>query len=425
MGRRRALERQVTLVTCRKREYLRGMDLSSRARSIPPSLVFELNSRIGELRSQGVDVVGLGAGQPDFPSPPEALAAAQAFESKGQVGYTPAAGLPELRKAAAELVSRVTGVEYEAAQLVVTNGAKEALALAIAAVCDPGDEVLLPRPAWLSYEPMCQAMDARPVYVDGDGDNGFRVSAAALDAAVTDRTRALIINSPGNPTGLVYTRDELAALAQVCIDRDLTLISDEIYWPFVFEGEFCSPASLPGMAERTVVVNGVSKSHSMTGWRIGFLAAPAPLAKAVSSLKSHVSSNASTPAQHATLGALAAGDTHANTMRVAFARRRALALKHLQAMPDIVLEPPAGAFYVFPRVDAYYTARLSGSIPFCTALLEKARLAAVPGAAFGEDRCIRLSIAAADDVLEEGLRRMAGFLASLRAPVSDEASAGG
>jgi aspartate aminotransferase len=316
----------------------------------------------------------------------------------------------------------VSGTSYEAKQLVVTNGAKEALALALAAACDPGDEVLLPCPAWLSYGPMCQAVDAVPVLVPGDADRGFRWDPAALDAAVTSRTRAVVVNSPGNPTGLVYTRDELAAIAQVCIDRDLLLISDEIYWPFVFDGTFCSPASLPGMAERTIVVNGLSKSHSMTGWRIGFLAAAPHIAKACGSLKSHLSSNAATPSQHAAIAAIQAGDAHAEMMKAAFARRRDIALAAVTSMPDVVLEPPAGAFYVFPRVDAYYRGDIDGSIALCASLLEHERLAVVPGAAFGEDRCIRLSIAAADDVLADGLARMARHLAALREGVAGRSS---
>ncbi len=390
------------------------MQISARSASIPPSVVFELNARVGELRKAGEDVISLGAGQPDFPSPPEALEAAQAFIAKGQVGYTPASGIPELRAAAAEHLNQVSGTSFSPQQVVVTSGAKEALALAISTACDPGDEVLMPAPGWLSYAPMCQAVDAVPVPVPGNPERGFRWDLDVLAAAITPRTRALLVNSPSNPTGLVYSRDELEGIAGVCRDHDLLLISDEIYSPFVYEGEFSSPGSLPGMAERTVVVNGVSKSHSMTGWRIGFLGAPPQVAAACGSLKSHLTSNAATPSQHAALAALQGGDGHAQMMKAAFARRRTLALDAIASMPDVVLEAPAGAFYVFPRVDAYYTGDIDGSVALCAALLEHKRFAAVPGAAFGEDRCIRLSIAAADEVLAEGLGRMADFLASRR-----------
>jgi aspartate aminotransferase len=393
------------------------MELSSRAQSIPPSLVFELNARVGALRRAGEDVIGLGAGQPDFPSPPEAVEAARAFLEGGQVDYTPASGIPELRTAAAQLLQRVSGAPYVAEQVVITNGAKEGLFLAMAALCDPGDEVLVPQPAWLSYAPMAQAADVVAVPVAGDPDRGFRITPEALDAAITDRTRALVLNSPSNPTGLVYSRAELLALATVLVTRDLSVISDEIYWPFVYEGSFCSMASLPGMAERTVVINGVSKSHSMTGWRIGFLGARPELAKACGSLKSHISSNAAAPSQHAALAALAAGDGHAEMMATAFRRRRTLALQALAEVPDVMLEAPAGAFYVFPRVDAYYAAEITGSVALCAALLEDMRLAVVPGAAFGEDRCLRISIAADDAVLADGLGRLTDFLAKLRTHV--------
>ena len=395
------------------------MSLSRRALSIPPSAVFELNNRVAALRREGVEVVALGAGQPDFAGPPEASEAAAAATRDGHVGYTATAGIPPLREAAAEHVSRVVGVTYGPEQLVVTNGAKEALALAIAAVCDPGDTVLVPQPAWLSYEPMAQAFGVTAHPLAGDAERGFRLDPAAItEAAAATGAKALLINSPCNPTGLVYTREELTALVDAALAADLWILSDEIYWPFVFEGEFVSPAALSGAAERTIVINGLSKSHSMTGWRVGFLAAPLAAAKACNSLKSHLSSNCSVPAQHAALGALGAGTGLIDTMREAFARRRTLALEALTAVPDVVLDPPAGAFYVFPRVDAFYRDGLQGSVALCGALLEQAHVAVVPGAVFGEDRCVRLSIAAADEQLAEGIDRLGRFLSGLREGVS-------
>lgn len=390
------------------------MKPSKRSLSIPASVTFAIDTRVKELKAQGVDVVGLGAGQPDFPCPPEAVAAASAFIAGGQVGYTPAAGIAPLRAAAARHLSEITGVAYDAAQLVVTDGAKEALTLAIAALADPGDEILVPTPGWLSYQPMSQITCAIPVDLPTDAEHHFKLTPEALDAAINERTRAVLINSPGNPTGGVYTADELAALCQVIVARDIALISDEIYWCFVFDGEHVSPASLPGMAERTIVINGVSKSHAMTGWRIGFLAAPLPLARVCASMKSHMTSNAAAPSQHAALAALEAGDSHTRMMRDAFLRRRGLAVEALRALPGIKLSPPDGAFYVFPRVDAHYDEQTPGSVEFCAALLEQVRLAAVPGATFGEDRCIRLSIAAADEVIADGIARLGAFLESRR-----------
>jgi len=390
------------------------MKPSQRALSIPASLVFTIDSRVKELKAQGIDVIGLGAGQPDFPCPPAAVEAASAFIADGLVGYTPAAGIPPLREAAARHVSGITGVAFDSRQVVITDGAKEALTLAMAALTDPGDEILVPTPGWLSYQPMAGIVCARPVDLPTSAESGFKLTPEALDEAIGERTRAVLINSPGNPTGGVYTRDELTALCEVVVARDIALISDEIYSCFVFEGEHVSPAALPGMAERTIVINGVSKSHAMTGWRIGFLAAPLELANAAASMKSHMTSNPAAPSQHAALAALEAGNEHTAMMADAFLRRRALAIEALGALPDIELCPPDGAFYVFPRVDAHYGAEISGSVDFCAALLEQARLAAVPGAAFGEDRCIRLSIASADEIIEEGIARLGKFLAQRR-----------
>lgn len=406
-------ERPPGVTTPRDRGIVAAMQPSRRSAAVPPSVTFAIDNRVTELRSQGADVVGLGAGQPDFLTPPEAIEAARAFIAEGRVLYTPAAGLPALREAAAAHLSRICEVPYEASQLVVTNGAKEGLSLAFTAVCDPGDEVVLPQPSWVSYVPMAEVVGLKVVHAPTDADNGFKLTAEGLEAACSERTRAVLLNSPSNPTGSVHTPAELAELAEVIVARDLTLISDEIYWCYVFEGRHVSPASLPGMAERTVVINGLSKSHAMTGWRIGFLAAPAPVAAAIASIKSHTSSNIAAPSQHAALAALAAGSAHTEHMAAAFRRRRDLAVAALDAMPGVELVPPQGAFYVFPRVDALYGGSIGGSIELCQQLLDQELLAAVPGAAFGEDRCIRLSIAAADEQISEGLARMARCLGQL------------
>lgn len=390
------------------------MKLSPRTAGIPTSVTFAIDARVRELRDGGVDVIGLGAGQADFPAPPEIEAAVQVRlrEAAGMVRYTPAAGLPELRAAAARHVSKVSGVDYEASQLIVTNGAKEGLALAIAALLDPGETLLLPSTCWLSYEPMARAFGVKARAVEVDERNHFKPSAEAIDAAARQGARALLLNSPNNPTGAVLSEAELSDIAEVCRARDLSVISDEIYWPYVWEGRFASIAALPGMAERTVVVNGLSKSHAMTGWRVGFAAGPAEIVKGISSLKSHLSSNASLPAQWAAIAALDAGEGHLATIVEAFARRRGLAVEALTDAPGVQLDAPQGAFYVFPRIDALYTDALSGSVAFCEQLLEEQRLAAIPGAAFGEDRCLRLSIAAPDEQLVEGLARLVRFAAA-------------
>ncbi|GJM22044.1 MAG: aminotransferase [Planctomycetota bacterium] len=392
------------------------MKASQRAASIAPSVTFAIEARVRELREQGLDVIGLGVGQPDFAGPPQAAEAVIAglAESEGRVGYTAASGTLELREAAAAHVSRVSGCTYSAQDLIVTNGAKEALALALAAAGDPGDTLLLPSVNWLSYAAMAQAYDLKPHDVPVNAENHFKLRAAALDAAAAQTgARLLLLNSPNNPTGAVFSEAELLDIAAVCVARDITVISDEIYWPFVFDGRFVSIASLPGMAERTFVVNGLSKSHAMTGWRVGFLAGHGPALKAAASLKSHLSSNASVAAQWAAQGALASGPEHTANIASAFARRRDLALELLAEIPGLQVDPPQGAFYVFPRVDALYGGEIQGSVAFCQRLLEEQRLAAVPGAAFGENRCIRLSIAVDDATLEQGLARLAAFATAL------------
>ncbi len=390
------------------------MHLARRAQSVSGSATLELGAKVAELRAQGRDIISLAAGEPDFPSPPEALAAARAFLEKGHVKYTPGSGLPELRKVAAEWVSAQCGAEFGAGQLHVTCGAKEALALALMALAGQGDEVIVPTPAWISYEPMVALADAKAVTVPCRAADGYKLSPAALAGAITSRTRALLFNSPNNPTGAVYTAAEIDALAAVLAKHpDITVISDEIYSPFLYVGRHVSPAAHPALAGRVVVVNGVSKVYSMTGWRIGFLAGPKALADAVGNLKSHVTSNASTPAQVAALAALQAGDGFPKRMLAAFGERRRAVLAAIAKMPGVQCAPPDGAFYVWLKVDALYGGRVNGSAELARLLLDEVGVAGVPGAAFGEDRCLRFSIAASDAQLAEGFARIGRCFASL------------
>jgi aspartate aminotransferase len=392
------------------------MHVAPRAQTLSASATLELGAKVAELRAAGVDVISLGAGEPDFPTPPEAIAAATAFIAKGRVHYTHPNGLPELRAAAAESLSRSTGLSWTGEQVIVTCGAKEGVALAILAAAGAGDEVLVPTPAWISYEPMVAIAEARVVRLPCDEGSGWKLLPQTLQAALTPRSRVLVLNTPNNPTGAVYTQAELIALGRVLEGRDILVVSDEIYSPFVYEGRHVSPASIPGMAGRTVVVNGVSKSYAMTGWRIGFVTGPQPIVDAVARLKSHISSNAAAPSQHAALAALKSGDGWPRTMAEAFVRRRKLAVEALRRMPGLSVQVPAGAFYVFPRVDGLFGGRIRGSSEFCRLLLDEVRVAVVAGADFGEDRCVRLSIATADDRLSEALTRIGRCVAGLSAP---------
>ena len=391
------------------------MPLSRRVGRIAPSVTFEIEAQIAELRARGLAIIGLGAGQPDFPTPAPALAAARRSLESGRVLYTASSGLPELRTEAARYLSATSGHAWTARDVVVTCGAKEGLALTMLARVDEGDEVVMPDPCWLSYEPMVLAAGGRRVAVATDAEDGFALHAERLARAVGPRTRVIVLNTPSNPTGAVLTRAELEGLARVLAPfPDAVVVSDEIYSPFVFEGEHVSPASVPGLSDRTVVVNGCSKAFSMTGWRIGFVAAPAPITAAIGNLKSHMTSNAATPSQHAALGALREGQGGIAAMVAAFARRRRLVVEALGAIEGVTLVEPRGAFYAFPRVDAFYADEIAGSVDFCAALLEEAHVALVPGAAFGEDRCVRLSYAVADEELREALERITAFLAARR-----------
>jgi aspartate aminotransferase len=390
------------------------MHPASRTQSVSGSATLALSAKVAELRAAGVDVISLGAGEPDFPTPPEAIRAAQDFVAQGTVHYTASSGLPELRAAAARALSESTGVGWTPGQVVVTCGAKEGLARALLALVEPGDEVIVPTPAWISYEPMVALCGGKVVHARCAEADGYKLTAAGLRAALTPRTRVLLLNSPNNPTGAVYTAQEFAALGKLLADTDATVVSDEIYSPFVFEGAHVSPAAVPGMIGRTVVVNGVSKSYAMTGWRIGFLAGPRALVDAVADAKSHMTSNAAAPSQVAALAALKSGPAWPARMAEAFRRRRDATVAALSAMRGVSLAAPVGAFYVFPRMDAFYGGAIGGSTDFCTALLDQARVAAVPGDAFGEDRCVRFSIAVDDGRLAEGMTRLAAFLDELR-----------
>jgi len=372
----------------------------------------ELAAQVAALRAGGADVISLSIGEPHFKSPPEALDSATEFIGHGHIGYTAGAGRADLRAAAAGFLQRQCGVAFDPADVVVTNGAKEGLTCAILALAGPGDEVLCPAPAWMSYAPMCTIAGARLVEVPCDPARGFLPRAEDIAAALTPATRVLLLNSPNNPTGAVYDSATLGALAAVLAGRpDIAVISDEIYSPFVYAGRHVSPATLPGLAERTVIVHGLSKGYAMTGWRIGFVAAPRAVAASIGALKSQMSSSACAVSQQAGVAALAGGDVWAVAMRSAYAARRLQALAAVAALPGVVLQAePQGAFYVFPRVDAVFGPGCAGSVEFCAQLLAEEGLALVPGGYFGEDRCVRLSYAAGEDTLTAGLARLSRFV---------------
>jgi aspartate aminotransferase len=373
------------------------------------------------LRAEGKDVISLGAGQPDFPSPEAALKGGiEAIES-GRTRYTAVAGTPELRAMIARKLKEENGLAVTANQVVVSAGAKQAIYHALLALVDPGDTVLIPTPAWPSYVEMVRLVGGVPVTIPLSSANGWRLTSELLMKAIegaSPRPSVLVFNHPANPTGAVYARDELLRLAEVVRGEELFVIADEIYEHLVYGADFTSFATLPGMRSATLVVNGFSKAFSMTGWRMGYAAGPAPVMKALASLQSHTAGNPSSVSQHAALKALEAhldggeGREPLVRMQTAFQKRRDLVCRLLSEIPGVAFVPPRGAFYVFVDVSAYYGRPLAedrvayDSLAMAQYLLDIAGVAVVPGGVFGDDRAIRLSFAASAEDLTVALRRI-------------------
>lgn len=396
------------------------MRISDRVRRLTPSLTLALIAKTRALKAQGRDIVSLGAGEPDFPTPePIRRAAGRAIES-GQTRYTDVAGIPELRKAIADLYSAQWGLRYAPSQAIVTTGAKHALFQAIQALVDAGDRVLVPQPSWLSYPDMVLAAGGVPVPVACTEERGFKLTPDVLHAACDANPGAtmLIFNGVSNPTGVVHSPAEMAALAAVAEERDLVVLSDEIYERMVYGDARTAPfaATHPAAAARTICVSGVSKTYSMTGWRIGWAVGPADAIDAMTTLQGQSTSNTCSIAQHAALEALRAEPALVAGMIAEFDARRRRIVERLRAIPDVRVTLPEGAFYVFPRVDAYFGRRpgLTGSIPMAESILEEAGVAVIPGKPFGSDAHIRLSYACSMADIEKALDRLSAYFASLR-----------
>lgn len=391
------------------------LKLSTWAENIAPSPTLAVDAKAKALKAAGEDVCGFGAGEPDFDTPEFIKEAAVRALREGRTKYAPAAGIPELRRLLAERWVAVNGLErLEPAQVVVSPGGKFSCYLAIRAVCGPGDEALVPAPYWVSYPEMVKLSGASPVFVTAGDDTEFKITPERVEEAITPRTRLLILNSPSNPTGTVYTREELAGLVEVALRHGLYLLSDEIYERLLYDGvEHCSPASFGEEAAAvTITVSGFSKTYSMTGWRLGTMAAPPAVARAVADLQSQTTSNATTFAQYGALAALeneeAAAKAVGDMLRV-FDRRRKQLHAGLEAVSGIRCLLARGAFYLFPRVSG---CGLS-STDFAAALLEKEKVAVVPGVAFGADDYVRLSYAVSDDVITKGVERLSRFCEGL------------
>ena len=394
-----------------------SLHLARRMASLEPSATLAMAAKASALAASGVHVIDLSVGEPDFPTPAHICAAAEAAIRAGKTKYTPAAGIPDLRKAVAADASRRTGLAVTPAQVVVSNGAKHALHNVFMALLDEGDEVIVPAPYWVSYGELIKLSGAKPVLLETSIADDFKLRPEAFRAALTPKTRMLLLCSPSNPTGVVYTPDELRALADIAIEADLAVIADEIYDQLVFDGRQSPsfPTLRPGLADRTVVVAGVSKTYSMTGWRIGWTISPEPLAKAIGNLQSQETSNPCSVSQHAALAALTGPQDCVADMCRAFQKRRDLVAKTLSALPGVRLPEIGGAFYAFFNIQeplARAQSRgIATSAAWCEALLEQEHVALVAGSAFGAEGHVRMSFAAAEEKLTDGLARIARFLA--------------
>jgi len=395
------------------------MKIAKRVLDIRPSMTLAVSAKAKAMKAQGIDVVGFGVGEPDFKTPPHICDAAIKAIRDGHHGYVvPSSGLPDLKKAVAEYLKRISGLSYEPAQVLIGCGGKHALYEAFLATLEPGDEAVLPAPYWVSYPEMIRLAGAKDVIIAAGADQGFKITPRQLAAAITPRTRVVVLNSPSNPTGVVYTRAELAALADVVAGKDLWVFSDEIYNELVYDGvDTCSFATLrPELMKQTVTFGGVSKTWAMTGWRIGWAAGPADLIKAMGNLQDQSTSNPTSISQYAAIAAVSGPVEPLAAMKAEFDRRRHYMVARLSAMPGVKCVRPQGAFYCFPDVSATYDKVLGKGVQgpksaaWSEQVLEKAGVAVVPGGAFGDDNCVRFSFATSMQQIEKGLDRLEKFL---------------
>jgi aspartate aminotransferase len=385
--------------------------ISQRAAALTPSLTLAIDAKAKQMKADGLDVVGFGAGEPDFDTPQHIKDAAAKALAAGFTKYTPSSGIPELRQAIADKFQRENGLSYKPSQVIVSCGGKHSCYNTILATCQDGDEVIIPAPYWLSYPEMVKLAGAQPVIVPTTDQTEFKMTPDQLRAAITTRTRLLVLNSPSNPTGSVYTPAELRALADICVEKHVLIMSDEIYEHLLYDGAIHqSVASFSAEhQEHTIIVHGFAKAWSMTGWRLGFLAAPEPIAKAIDAIQSHSTSNPTSFAQKGAVAALTGPQDHLKAWLAEYNRRRTVAWERLNRIPGISCVNSKGAFYLFPNISRTGLK----STEFCARLLEQQKVAAVPGIAFGADDYLRISYATSLANIEKGLDRLDQFARSL------------
>ena len=394
--------------------------VAQRMSTLSPSLTLAISAKAKAMKAAGESVVSFGVGEPDFNTPEHIVEAAKIALDNGQTKYTPSSGLLPLRKAICEKFKKDNGLDYEPSQIIVSNGAKHSIFNVCYAVLDAGDEVIIPAPYWLTYPEVVKVCGATPVYIDCKKENKFKFTAEELKAAITPKTKMLIFNSPSNPTGAVYTEEEVRAIAKVCEEAEIFVLSDEIYEKLCYNGvkPFSIAACSEKMKDLTITVNGVSKTYAMTGWRVGYLAAPKDVAKAIDSFQSHATSNACSISQAATLEALASSEEEVQAMVDVFDERRAKLLALIDEIDGVSAVEPDGAFYVMLVVGdlygkSYHGKTINNSVEFADVLLDAEKVATVPGVSFGADDCLRLSYSLSEADIEEGLKRIKRFVEAL------------
>jgi aspartate aminotransferase len=387
------------------------MELARRTREVKPSVTLAISAKAKAMEAEGIDVCSFSAGEPDFDTPEHIKAAAAAALAMGKTKYGAAAGEAVLREAIAQKLQADNQLNYQAANILVTNGGKHSLFNLMMALLNPGDEVIIPAPFWLSYPEMVRLADGTPIIVGTDASTGYKLRPEVLEQTITERTKLLILNSPSNPSGIVYTQAELAGLAEVIVRHDLLVVSDEIYEKIIYgDARHVSIGSLGAeIFDRTIISSGFAKAYSMTGWRVGYLAAPLKLIQAASTIQGHSTSNVCTFAQYGALAALQGSQDCVAEMLAAFSGRRSLVLDGLSAIPGLDCAKPDGAFYVFVNISKTGLT----SLDFCQKILESQKLAAIPGLPFGADDHIRLSYATNTQTLEKGIDRLAAFMKEL------------
>ena len=391
--------------------------VSKIAEAVRASTTLAVDSLAKQMKADGLDVVGFGTGEPDFNTPDNINMAGIRAICDGKTKYTPAAGIIPLRKAIAQRLKEDCGVDYDYTQIVVASGAKHSVYIALAAITNPGDEIIIPAPFWVSYYEMVRMVGGTPVIVEAGEEQNFKITAQQLEAAITDKTKCLMLNNPSNPTGMIYSAEELRAIVDVCVKHDLYILADEIYYQLIYDGiEFTSIASLgEEVKERTLLINGVSKSYAMTGWRVGYCAANKTLAKIMSNFLSHSTGAPSTISQWASVEALTGPQEGIEAMRLAFLERRDYIVKRINSIPGVSCIVPNGAFYVMMNIEQLIGKTLGGKLienddDFAVALLEKALVAVVPCSGFGMNNFVRWSYAASMENIEKGLDRLEKFV---------------